>query len=406
MGQTLALADAVLKDDYQGPLRKQINDRVKFIAQFDKNTTDFVGRRAIVPCHVGRNTGRGWRLEGEVMAPAGNQKTVDAIINMRYGQARVRLTKQVISHMASDRGAFVRAVKMETEGVVTDMVRDRAVYGWGNGTGALAQCGTTSGSVTVQLDTDTPESILVHIREGMAVDIGTAADPDSVASQRLVTGVDLTNKTLTIEGATVTTSSTHFITQYGSGGVVGTDQRVPTGWGLICGTSTFQSIDPSTYPVWQSVIDSNSGTARPFSENLLEKTSHRAENQSGMVADVIYAEDQVYRTVANHLKAYQRIVNQVTLKGGHKGISFSFGGDEDVTLMRDRDAPVGTLNGVATKSISRYVLDDWQWETEDGHVLRLSSDSTHSFEGIYFGHEELGCHQRNANWQIADLELS
>jgi hypothetical protein len=115
----------------------------------------------------------------------------------------------------------------------------------------------------------------------------------------------------------------------------------------------------------------------------------------------------VYRAVAQHLKAYQRIVNQVTLKGGHKGISFSFGGDEDVTLVRDKDAPVGTLNGVAPKSMQRFVLDEWDWDTEyQNSVLRPTTDSVHAYEGIYFGNEEIGCLQRNANYQIQDLELA
>lgn len=406
MGLTLSLADAVLKEDYKGPLRKQINDKAKFISQLDNNTEDFAGRRAIVPCHIGRNTGTGWRKEGEVLPSAGNQKTVDAIINMRYGYGRIRLTKQVISHMAKDRGAFVRAVKLETDGLVTDITRERARQAWGTGDGIIATCGTTTASTTVQLATTTAEQVLIGLREGAVVDIGTSGSPQSVATGRLVTAVDLTNKTITIDGAAVTTTSSHYITRYGSGGS-STDQREYTGWQVLCDdTVSCQSLSPATYPAWESIVDGNSGTTRPFTENLVEKTSHRAENRSGMVASIMYAEDGVYRAVAAHLKAYQRIVNSVELKGGHKGISFSFGGDEDVTLVRDRDCPVNTLNGVAPKSLSRYVLEDWTWEDEDGSVLRLSTDSTHTFEAIYYGFDELAVHQRNANWRIEDLDTA
>lgn len=404
MGLTLELADAVLKDDYKGPLRKQINDRVKFIAQVETNTEDFAGERAIVPCHVGRNTGVGYRKENEVLPAAGNQKTVQAIVNMRYGSARIRLSKQVIAHMAKDRGAFIRAVKLETDGIVADMSRDRARQAWATTLGTMAQCGTTANSTTLQLAADTPEQSLINLREGARIDIGTTSDPTSVASGRLVTGANLSNKTVTIEGAAVTTTSSHYVSRQGSGGQ-STDQRELTGWGALCDdTEVCQNIDPATYPSWASVVDGNSGTDRPFSERLIEKTSQRAENRSGMVASIVFAEDGAYRAVAEHLKAYQRIVNKAELQGGHKGISFSFGGDEDVTLVRDRDCTPGTLNGLAPKAISRYVLEDWTWEDEDGSVLRLSSDSTHSFEAIYYGFEELAVHQRNALWRIEDVE--
>jgi hypothetical protein len=403
MGLTLSLADAVLKEDYKGPLRKQINDRVKFISQLETNTEDFAGRRAIVPCHVGRNSGIGSRKEGETLPTAGNQTTVDAIIGMKYHYGRVKLSAQVIAHMAKDRGAFVRAMKLEMEGLVADITRDRARQAWGASNGVIATCGTTSTSTTVQLATTTPESILVGLREGAVIDIGTSASPGSVATSRTVTAVDLTNKTITISGAAVSTSSSNFVSRAGSGGT-GSDQRELTGWQSLCGTGTVQSIDPSTYPSWASIVDTNSGTTRPFTEALVEKTSHRAENLSGKVVSTMYAEDGVYRAIAQHLKAYQRIVNKVTLNGGHQGVSFSFGGTEDVTLVRDRDCPPGTLNGYSPGAVSRYVLEDWTWEDRDGSTLRLSTDSTHTFEAIYYGFDELAIHHRNAVWRIEDLE--
>lgn len=401
--QTLEIADAVLKDDYRGPLRKQINDRVKFMAQLEKNTTDFVGRRAIVPCHVGRNTGVGSRKEGEVLPPAGAQKTVDAIITSKSHYGRIRLTKQVITQMASDRGAFVRAIKLETKGLVADCTVDHGRQAWGTSDGIIAQCGTTANSTTVQLATTTPEAMLIFLREGTSIDIGTTSVPDTIAADREVTAANLTNKTITISGASVTTTSSHFVSRAGAGGA-STDQRELTGWQDLVGTAAVQGIDPSSYPAWESVVDDNGSTNRPFSENLVEKTSQRAENRSNMTASIAFAEDGVYRAIAAHLKAYQRIVNKETLRGGHAAISFAFGNDEDLKLTRDRHCPPNTLNGLAPESIVEFVDEDWTWEDEDGHVLRLSTDSTHTFEGIYYSFKELAVLQRNANWIINDLE--
>src|SRR5258708_4785036 len=141
-GQTLALADAVLKDDYEGPVREQLNNQCKLAMQVGKNTTSFVGRRAVVPLHVSRNTGVGARLEGEVLPAAGAQGTVDVFVPCRYNYGRIRLSKQVITRMASDRGAFVRALDLEMNGIKSDNGRDYNRQLWATSDGKIAQCGT------------------------------------------------------------------------------------------------------------------------------------------------------------------------------------------------------------------------------------------------------------------------
>lgn len=404
-GLNLTLANAVLKDDYKGPLRKQINDATKALAQFEKNHEDIVGAQAVIPCHVGRNTGVGSRKEGEVMPAAGNQRTVQATVPVRSHYGRIRFTKQVITRMESDRGAFVRAIKLETDGLKSDATRDQSRQVWNpTSDGALATCGTTSASTTVQLATTTPEQRLLDIREGMRLDIGTASNPQSIASDRLVSSVDLTNKTVTVDGAAVTTTSAAFLFRQGAGGT-STDQRelTPVPY-MVKDTGSLQGIDPATEPIWAALVDDNGSVTTPLSENMVEKIVQRSENRSGKMVDSLWCEDGVYRFAANMLKARQRIVNTLELKGGHKAIDFQFGADS-LPLARDRDAPTATIYGLNHESIVEYVDQDWTWEDEDGSgVLRLSSDSTHSFEGIFYKFSELGCVQRNANFKIGYLE--
>lgn len=405
MALTLALADAVLKEDYKGPVRKQINDSVGLLAQVDKNTEDLVGRRAIVPCHMKRNTGVGARKEGEALPAAGNQGTVDEIVSLRYNYGRIRLTKQTITRMQSDRGAFIKAVKLEMEGLVSDTNRDVGRQVWGTSDGKIATCGTTTASTTVQLATTTPESVMVGFQEGMRVDIGTVANPQLIAADREISAADLTNKTITISGAAVTTSSSHFIFRQGSGGS-STDQRELTGMQTIVASSgSLFSIDPATYPAWASIVEDNSGTNRPPSENLIEKAGHRAENRSGKVVNQLWAEDGVVRAAANMLSAKQRVVNQLELKGGHKAIEFSWIGGS-APLMKDRDAPPNKLYGIATSELVEYVDEDWTWEDEDGKVLQRSPDSTHTFEAYFFKFHEFATVRRNAHYRIDDLEAA
>lgn len=405
MTLTLTTADAVLKDDYQGPVRKQINDRVKLAAQVAKNTKDLVGRRAVIPCHISRNTGVGSRAEGEVLPTAGNQGTVEQLVPLRSHYGRIRLSRQVISRMASDRGAFVRATKLEMEGIRDDTSRDYNRQLWGTSDGVIASCDTGGASATVSLLAATPEQVMVNFAEGMRVDIGTAATPNSLVDGEVIQSVDIANRTITVTTSISTTAGTHFVYRAGSGGT--SPQRELTGIQTIVeDTGALFGIDPSTDTfTWAAIVEDNSGTARPISENLVARAMHRTENRSGKEVDQLWAEDGVYRSAANLLQAYKRIVNSVDLKGGHKGIEFTAGGMTAV-LVRDRDAPVGELYGLCTPELCEWIDEDWSWEDLDGAVLSRAANGTHEFEAYWFKFSEFGTTRRNAHFVIEDLETA
>lgn len=404
-GQTLALADAVLKEDYKGPLRKQINDMNVLSAQVAKNRDDIYGRRAVIPLQISRNTGVGARLEGEPMPAAGNQGTVDQFVSLRSNYGRIRLTRQVISRMEKDRGAFTRAVTLEMDGMRDDTGRDYNRQEWGTSDGVIAQCGTTTGANVVALSATTAEQLLVNFAEGMAVDIGTVANPQLIASNRTISAVDFTNKTITISGAVVTTSNIHFVFRAGSGGN-GASQRELTGiQTMVNDTGSLFGVDPATYFSWAAIVEGNGGTARPVSENLVTKAMMRSRNRSGQADWALYAEDQAYRAAVNNLSAKHRIVNTLKLEGGHEAIAYVLGG-KSYALVAERDAPVGKMYGLAHAKLTEYVDEDWQWEDMDGSALHMSMDGTHTFEAYWFKFSEFATTQRNAHFRIDDLELA
>lgn len=405
MGLTLTLADAVLKEDYKAPLRKQINDMCVLSAQVAKNTEDIVGRRAVVPLHVSRNTGVGARAEGGTLPTAGNQGTVDQLVPVRSNYGRIRLSRQVISRMAKDRGAFVRATTLEMEGLRDDTYRDYNRQLWGTSNGVIATCGVTAASTTVVLATTTPEQTLVNLAEGMVIDIGTVGTPTSVATARTVNSVNFTAKTMVISGAAVTTAGTDFIFRSGSGGS-GASQLELTGIQTqVDDANALFSVDPATYFSWASIVEGNSGTVRPPSENLITKAMMRCRNRSGQSDWGLYAEDGVYRSVVNSLSAKHRIVNTLDLKGGHSAVAYVLGG-KNYPVIAERDAPVGNLYGLCHKKFTEFVDEDWQWEDLDGTALHLAMDGTHSFDAIWFKFSEFATTQRNAHWLIEDLEQS
>lgn len=407
-GQTLALADAVLKDDYQGPVRDQINNDCKITAQAIKNRRDFAGRRAIVPLKVSRNTGIGARLEGEVLPSAGNAGYVDQLVTVKSNYGKMRLTRHVIAAMKSDRGSFLRAIQSETDELKGTAARDYNRQSWGFGTGDIAAVkdNSSTGTTTITLAATTPEQTMWDLSEGMVIDIGTAAGvaPTNRASNRTITSVDIDAKTIVVSGAGVTQSSADAIYRQGSGGT-GANQREITGIQANVGTGTLWGVNPSTYPSWKSLVDSNSGTLRALSENLVAKNMMRAQNRSGKRVNQLWCEGGVYRAAANLLQAQKRFVNAAQLEGGSMGLEFAVEG-QSVPLMHDRDAPAGKLFGLCTDELTEYVLEDWQFDDLDGSTLRLATDGSQAYEAIWFKMSELATSRRNAHFIISDLITS
>lgn len=77
---------------------------------------------------------------------------------------------------------------------------------------AVVTCDTNTSVTTLALS-GADENALKNLTEGEYVDIGTAADPTAVAADRQVLEVDRDNLTVRIDGASVTTTTSHTIRQ-------------------------------------------------------------------------------------------------------------------------------------------------------------------------------------------------
>lgn len=420
MSLTLSTADEVLKEDYKGPLREQLNNTTFLLSQLESNTDDIVGRHAVVPLHTSRTSGVGARAEGGTLPTAGSQGYNDVRVPLRRNYGRIQISGPVIQAMSSDRGAFIRAIESETQGVVTDLKRDvnRQVHGSSNG--VIATCGTTSSSTTLQLATTTTRTQMRQAwnQGGMVVDIGTVADPDSVASARTVTAVDYDNKTLTISGAAVsTTNGTHFIFRTGSGGASdnsgnpgGADgQFEVTGLqSIVDDTANIQTITTSSVPVWKSLVFDNGGTNRALSENLVNRAIQDTEIESGEQIKLLLSNAPVNRAAASLLTATRRNVDNVALEAGYSGIKWTAlaegmrqsGGD--VALVWDQDAKENTLFGICTDKLVQYVGSDWDWMDQDGAVLSRVGNQD-AYEATLFKYHEVATTKRNAHFRIDDI---
>ena len=272
-------------------------------------------------------------------------------------------------------------------GAKNDAARDYNRQCWGTSNGVIATCGTTSSSATVTLLGATAAQL--RQLSGKRVDIGTIANPTSVASARTVDSVSTANGTITISGATVsTTSGAAFVFNSGAGGdTANSTQKEITGLQTIVdSTGTLFNVDPSTYSVWASYEDSNSGTLRAPSDSLFEKALDEVFIASGEEPDVIITTNGIHRSYANSLKSQKRFANTIDLKGGFKAIEVSAG-------------QAFLLN---TKHITDYIQADWQFMDDDGAVLSRVPD-TDAYEATLFKDSEQATSRRNAHGKILDL---
>lgn len=417
MPATLSTVDAILKDDYKEYL-DNLNEANFILSQVETRKDTVQGRIARHAVHLGRSSGVGARAESGTLPTAGQQGYATVPVPVRYIYGRIQLSGPTIKQAVTDRGAFIDALDAEMEGIKKDAMKDVNRQLWGTSNGVIAQCGTTSSSTTVVLASSTGTTALrqLFFDGGMVVDIGTVASPATVASARTVTAVDETNKTITISGAGISTTSSHFVFRAGAGGASnnsgqpGDGQIELTGLQTIVDdTAILHTINPSSQPKWKSYVNSNSGTNRSVTESLITGSIMKVLTNSGKKPSLLVSAEGVNLAISNLLLSLKRNMEQTQLKGGYAGIQFyspsvSGKGDEAPTaLYADFDCPNNRLYGINPEVlVFHQVGDGFQFMDLDGAVMNRKPDQD-AYEATLYMYGELACKQRNAHFVIKDL---
>lgn len=417
MAATLSTVDAILKDDYKEYL-DNLNEANFILSQVETRKDTVQGRIARHAVHLGRSSGVGARAESGTLPTAANQSYATVPVPVRYVYGRIQLSGPTIKQAVTDRGAFIDALDAEMEGIKKDAMKDVNRQLWGTSNGVIAQCGTTSSATTVVLASSTGSTALrqLFFDGGMVVDIGTVASPTTVASARTVTAVDETNKTISISGAAVTTSSSHYVFRSGAGGASSNSGQPGDGQVELTGlqtivddTAVLHTINPSSQPKWKSYVNSNSGTNRSVTESLITGSIMKVLTNSGKKPRLLVSAEGVNLAISNLLLSLKRNMEQTQLKGGYAGIQFyspsvSGKGDEAPTaLYADFDCPNNRLYGINPEVlVFHQVGDGFQFMDLDGAVMNRKPDQD-AYEATLYMYGELACKQRNAHFVIKDL---
>ena len=170
---------------------------------------------------------------------------------------------------------------------------------------------------------------------------------------------------------------------------------------IINNSGSLFNIDPSTYTVWKSYVDDNSGTNRTLTDNIMMKALDEIKIASGAVPKLAISSFDVIRAYTAQLNSQKRFVNTQELKGGQTGIEVSSGAST-VALMGDRFCTENTVYLPNTDYLTFHQAADWEFMQEDGSVLNRVSGYD-AYEATLFTYRELATDRRNAHGRINDI---
>ena len=394
MGSTLSTFDAILKTQYLGPIREQLNSSSVLYSRLEKNEDSVVGKNFTIPLHYGRNEGVGARAEGGTLPAAGSQAYKECIVPMRYQYGRIQITGPTIKAARSNEGAFLRAVDSEMRGLERDMKSSMNRQAFGDGTGLLATVAASgSGTSTVVVDST------AKLRVGMPIDIivkTTGAATADLASTTVASITDATTFTIsgTLAGSPAGTYGVY---------IAGSRNNEMMGLsGIVSATETLQSLDVASYPWWKATVLANSGTNRAISDTLLQTAIDTLESNSSGMCTAMYTSFGVRRAYQALLTATKQLVNTQKLQGGYEAINYLGGSHGVIPMIADKDAPANKIFIVDEDELAIYRLADFDWMQEDGSVLSRVS-GVDAYEAVLYVYQELGTSMRNAHVLLSDI---
>jgi len=384
----------VLKYDYLGPIREQLNNSTPYLAQIEKTSKDVVGEGLRIPLHISRNSGVGSRgTDGDETLPtAGNQGYQRADVKTKDTYACINIYGKAIRATRNDKGAFLRQLRSEVEGAVGDAkidVERQLVASDTTGTLTLTNGGTTAATVTV----DSTQ----YLEEGMIVDIG--AD----------TGVTI----LSIDSATTITMTASLT--WGDDEII-KRTGMTSGWELnglklfLSDSSTAMGLDVATYPFWKANVVGTAASPVPLTELDMLESCDLVNKKGGTVdyAITAYGGRRAFYNILQSQKRFGEVGQKMKLKGGWNGLVWS-AGEKDIPITVNRywpeTATETSFGFLSLKEMAMGQMSDWEWMEEDGNVLarQTGAGKKEAYEGTLVKDCEQITYARNRHTLLAGV---
>ena len=386
MGVTLSAISDILKNQYLGPIREQLNNDIILLSRLEKDDESVVGKNFTIPLHIGRNEGIGATTDGGTLPTAGNQSYKETIVPMRYLYGRIQLTGPSMKASRSNEGAFVRALESEMKGLARDLKSDLNRQLFGDGSGLLAT-GASASTVNITVDST------AKLRVGMKVDILVKATGATTAGVVGASVVSITSATVfVVDTAPATPASID--NTYGVYRSGARNLEIMGLGGIVTNTDpasgALQGLAVASYPVWKASVLTDSAN-RAISESLMQTAIDTVSQAGDGEVSAIYTTFGVRRAYQALLTTDRQYVNTMDLKGGAKAIAY-----DNMPIIADKNCPANKMYFIDENALKFYRLSDFDWMQEDGAVLSRVSGSD-AYEATMFLYSELGTSARNAH---------
>lgn len=141
MAANLTTAESILKEFYIAPIIEQLNQECFALQTFETEAVDWQGKKAIVPVHISRNVGVGFRGEGQALPTAGAQGYEKLEIPAKFLYGRFGFTGPSLEFSDTEKGAFESVMTGEMKRLVEDVrnLADKACFTGGPVIGMIWQ---------------------------------------------------------------------------------------------------------------------------------------------------------------------------------------------------------------------------------------------------------------------------
>lgn len=348
---TLQNAENALKSVYLGTVTDLLNTRVNpLLSKIEQTSSDVWGKEIRTAAKFGINGGVGAGDEdGDLPAAFGNNylQFVTTLKNL-YGQ--IEISDKAIRASADGRGAFTDLLNAELEGLLNASKFNLGRMLYGDGTGLLATFAEKSTSDNT-IVCDTARNLI----EGLAVDVYGANGTKKGTAR--ISYVDRAQKTVTLDGATVTLAAGDKMYVQGS-----KDKEI-TGIGALFNGSSIYGVQKSAHP-FLNPYTKNVGGA--IDEIVMQEAIDALENDAGSTVDFLACSQDAKYSFIEYMSSYKRNIDIMELEGGFKTLSYN-----GLPLVYDRFVPDGSMYLLNTKAFKLHKLCDWRFlETENGKILR------------------------------------